>query len=474
LSSQRAELAGILSLVSFLKHSSQYFDTQPRLHASVLIVCDNKGAIEHATPKDYKPSAIRANHNDYDLVAEIHSAIKASGLRIKLQWVKGHQDRNAPPGKILTQEAQLNIIADSLASEYIKELNNLPAPLVQTPTMLPSTNARLLLGRSPITSNHKLHIRTASNLPALQAYILRRNDWTRETWDSIEWDSHTRALSKLSWAKRNTITKFLHKWLPTAHNMRKRSANNSRKCQQCPHDDETDDHVCQCPHDGAEAIRRSGLASLKAILTKSHTDTALQLLFIHGIESWMCDGNDMLEVDPPHEHPFSAQLQVAIQEQNVIGWNQILRGRISQSWGLCFISCQAAQPSPPHQKDSTATQWTTRIATWGIELALELWYHRNKCAFESTPTHTACNHARLQARVQELYSRAPTLGRSDQDAYFNIELDDFQSSSPHILEVWITQVEKVLIQHRKEITQGLINQGLITHHFQPLNPLNQT
>jgi hypothetical protein len=184
---------------------------------------------------------------------------------------------------------------------------------------------------------------------------------------------------------------------------------------------------------------------------------------------WLDTGETVLDLDPPTDHPFVDQLREAISEQNHIGWDHVLRGQLSKSWGLSYVSWRAhvgtsTNTAPP----ITAIQWATKIASWGFSHFLQLWKHRNDKAHEkTTTTHTSLHHVRLQAKVRDYYSRSGDLPRSDQHAYFHDPIEVFQLQPPHILEVWIAQIDRIFIKHRKEICQRF-HSHLITNFFVPI------
>jgi len=463
ISSQRAELYGILSALRFLYHGTRYQFRTNRNLSPVTIICDNKSAIKYATPPHGNYSAIYANHPDYDIAAEIHATIKLLPMMVEFDWVKGHQDNNKA-FHLLSREAQLNVLSDRIATEFAQNTPTGGESRAYT-HLFPHTVAQLSIGGNSITSNHKRLIRNASLLPPLKLYIIERGGWEAAAWDLVDWNAHGKALNQLPIFKRHTISKFTFKWLPTNHNMAKRSPLQNKCCPLCQHDDETDDHMCQCKHEGAQNIANEQLQELRNILQKYSTDPTLRTLLVQGVYGWIFQNDKTLDVDPPHDHPYYDQLRQAILDQNAVGWDQILRGRLATSWGTCYTSWNAEFATTHTGKQLPAVQWLTKIAVWGHSTVLKLWDHRNEVAFAATnDAHTALHHQRLQEKVRDLYSQSQTLPRSDQDAYFLQDRDEFQLNPPGILTVWINQVERIFIKHRKEVNQRL-KRGLITHYF---------
>jgi hypothetical protein len=207
------------------------------------------------------------------------------------------------------------------------------------------------------------------------------------------------------------------------------------------------------------------------MLKKSKTDKALRLLLTYGVETWL-GGEEPDDIDPPDDHPFAAQLREASREQTALGWNQILRGRISKAWGDCYVSWVVLTAKPGTKPSHDPLKWTTKIAKWGLQLALDLWDNRNTLIHAPTAIASqGANHSRTQACVRERYNRCssmlPPLPTGDHNAYFGIPLDVFLMRSANTLQAWIVQVDRIFIRHRKEISQRSIR-GTITHYFHRL------
>jgi hypothetical protein len=239
----------------------------------------------------------------------------------------------------------------------------------------------------------------------------------------------------------------------------------------CQHPDETADHMTRCPDPAADTLRQDALDDLRQTLRDCGTDPAIRSLLLQGISGWFATGDPVQPLQPPDTHPFYHHLLDAIAQQNAIGWDQILRGRLSSTWGLCYTSWAAYSPSPDTDRPLDSCAWTSRIIKWSWDLVHALWKHRNKRLFNASSTvPTTATHLRLQAKVRDRYFRSRDLPRQDLDTYFHEDVDLFQLRQPHVLEAWVAQVDRIFIRHRKEIRQRH-KRGLITHYFsRPSHP----
>jgi hypothetical protein len=477
MSSQRTELCGMLSALRFLLNFFSYHRCQ-LTNSSVTLVCDSRSALQFAALPHLSHSAIQANHPDYDLATEIHSTLRQLPFHVKLKWIKGHQDRDKPYDS-LSREAQLNVHADAAAGTFQHECPSHARSKQQGSPSMPSCHSRLFITGHLISGSHKQLIREASLLPALRTYIVQRNSWQPATWSLVDWTSHGRCLATYSSSQRLTLTKFLHRWLPVNHQLAKMNPANPTACGACNEPNETDDHVCRCPHPEAQSIRSQARANLHKALDACGTDPTLRTLLSYGIGEWQDTATREVEMEPPAEHPFADELRQAISEQNLIGWDQILRGRLAHSWGTCYISWLAHVPSSRPIKKLSHTAWTTLIIKWAWDLVLSLWQHRNTLAHDATTEETTnALHLRAQLQVRDRYAKSTLLSNdypADVAFYFSQPLETFVLKATHILDTWTKQVDRIFTKHRKEINQR-IRRGQLTHFFprRPRSPNRST
>ena len=151
---------------------------------------------------------------DWDVRIEIQESL-AQLPQLKLQHVKGHQDRtrayNAP-----TQLEQLNVDADAKASFY-QNNHGATRPLV---LMMNHTKAHLLGPEGTVTSQYAEYLWFAATASPLKEYIQRRNEWNEQIMSSINWEPHRLALKKQN-KKCTHLTKLVFNILPTMSQINK-------------------------------------------------------------------------------------------------------------------------------------------------------------------------------------------------------------------------------------------------------------
>jgi hypothetical protein len=108
------------------------------------------------------------------------------------------------------------------------------------------------------------------------------------------------------------------------------------------------------------------------MLDECGTDPTIKALLLHGIEEWLNLESKTVEIEPPHDHPHYDALNNSAQHQNQnqIGWDQLLRGRLAKVWGDAYVLWLYYYPTSKPVKCLDPTQWTTNIIKWTWDLVL--------------------------------------------------------------------------------------------------------
>jgi hypothetical protein len=150
-------------------------------------------------------------------------------FRLASLHVRAHQDGHCD-FNLLPRPAQLNVLADALASEALEELRAAGQPTEVYP--LPACSAYLRDGMGHITSCEKRTLRNEFSEYEIRAYLQQRNGWTAHILDSINWTAYRAATSAITNQVRISVIKFSHDWLPVcARDCRNGAATDT--CPQC-------------------------------------------------------------------------------------------------------------------------------------------------------------------------------------------------------------------------------------------------
>jgi hypothetical protein len=119
----------------------------------------------------------------------------------------GHCEYN-----LLPRTAQLNSLADEVASEVLADLQAADQPTEFYP--LPVRRVYLRGGTGYITSYEKRTLTNEFPEYKIRAYLQQRNGWTAHTLDSVNWNAYQAALSALTDQVRTFVIKLSHDCLP--------------------------------------------------------------------------------------------------------------------------------------------------------------------------------------------------------------------------------------------------------------------
>jgi hypothetical protein len=257
---------------------------------------------------------------DYDIEVEIQTTIdelKGINILITEKHVQGHQNKTTNIENLPNQE-QLNVKANTEAKMAMSE--HLRA---DTYTQLPSIKAMLYQNGRPITSKEKEVMRNAYGKIGIQKYTTTKEQWKHNTYATIWWIAHLRALRRLEMNDRIRIQKFINRILPTNKKLHQQDENHSSKCPSC-NDIETNDHVSTCTNPRRAKIREAMFTAIEQNLSKNNTHPGIKECIIEGLRALITNDIHAIDAASLSQQP-SAQMQTAIAEQNIIGWNNFYR-----------------------------------------------------------------------------------------------------------------------------------------------------
>jgi hypothetical protein len=300
----RAESYGFLSAVLFLYIYFLHYPIQNELQIHLDLYCDNQALLQRIaralSQSWHNPSACLAS--DYDLEIGIIDMLANIPVSIRLHHVKSHQDDQTAI-HLLPWEAQMNVQADQLATDY---LDNYADPSKLVPS-IPASQASLSINGETINRRYAQRLRLASNGPALRQRIMLRNQWTYNTFRSINWEVPNSALDTMENSAQIFIIKFAHDHLPTRRHMHRIGKAETDKCPACQHIIETDWHILSCPR--RSLWRESLIKQLKETLRMNYTQFDLTLILVQGVRGALRDPHFQMPIadrEPRFPKPLSS------------------------------------------------------------------------------------------------------------------------------------------------------------------------
>ena len=280
---------------------------------------------------------------DYDILSMLREEVRWFGLRMKSEFVKGHQDDNKSVAD-LPRPAQLNVAADALATDAF----TLPTPPENW--ALPGTRYFLVAQETKqcLTSTEKTVLKTRGAELDYAEYMASRLPGGHTTVRDIDWDALRLARLKTRGPAARTTLQWLHGWLPLNERLHRFDDTVPNHCVSCKNL-EDQDHLWRCPSRREMVEQR--LDMLHGDLAFHCNDSAAGLTIVNALSAWAQSSSPA-----ERQHPDTD-----------LTWAHAARGLLSAHWSR--LLCEDGL-------DGRKT--CGRILTTLLETTHELWTARNE------------------------------------------------------------------------------------------------
>ena len=353
----RAEAYGRLAVFRFILRFIEFYGLCKSNKCRIRTYCDNSGMLvkeEQRIQREWDEVTFwkEGDSDVIDLLAKTREDLP----RISTEHIKGHQDDDMEYDE-LPRPAQLNVLADELATLALNEAHE--SSRGQAPNMIPLPNcgAYLIHNGQYQTSKEEQLLQFAIHEKEMDDYLRERNEWTQDTVEGIDWTAHHRALKRVDWNKKVFILKLSHRWLPTGTKMLTWKKQSHDECKLCK-TSEIYDHLFLCPQRGI--WRAEFLDKLRKHLDGFRTAADIRTTIMKNVKGWL-NGDTK-----PMEHSV----------QDGIGWRGFIRGYISVE----FSEMQERFYRDQHLcvRDFSGVLWSQRLIEFLWREAHCLWKARNK------------------------------------------------------------------------------------------------
>ncbi len=332
LSSTRGEAQGQAALAVM---ASIMLKANDSLNTPIKLVGDNKGVQTKTAKKGFYKLRHHREANA-DIFLEYHQHAKT--LNKTIGWVKGHLDADTPWATIqelkdlkLSPEATMNIWCDSRAAIArnqditIADAEVLPAEKWALYSTYPNTKK--------ITGDLTEGILCQLHHEAMEHYIRKKHGLCEGKLKHIHTEGLSNYMRKLKVHQRATISKIIHRWIPTFNVLHKQNRAPSNICTRCNATPETPDHILECTNKEAITARKKllyeALETLEGINTGEHILSALEKNLARTMKVPQENRYRQNHASPNNN---TTLLTKALHHQNLVGWRQALRGYISRYW----------------------------------------------------------------------------------------------------------------------------------------------
>jgi hypothetical protein len=401
---------------------------------TIKVYCDNIALVnwinrlltDTSIPRMYikpKTDVIMQIVHDLNQLALLH-------ITIQIHHVKGHQDLIIPYTD-LSRPAQLNVDADQYATNFLNQGTSIAYP------ELPANPVNLYISNQVITRKYKHELRKASCSQDLRVYLVGRMKWHPNTPDLVWWDIHGSSIRPFHSNDRRRIRKFIFRWLPTCERLQHYEPEISDQCPSCGIK-ETHAHILKCECISRAHIKNDWCETLKTFLyNNAYTpDLMGQILYNMAISS--------LTTTPPLPLPPSLPklLQKACDDQQTIGWDQLLCGRLALIWGNLIANHLDA--TKIDAKEMTALTWGRKFVKLMFEITLKIWAQRN------LDGHVVTSHNASQLTRDRLLANIATLQQSHPDIspgeyiFVHRPLETLEAYSLTNLQAWYRMAKNIV------------------------------
>jgi len=428
----RAELQGILAALLTL----QWMEETHQGDGTATLYTDCQKALQNSIKQG--PLGIKdATQDEYDIILAIRTIRQQLRIKLTPLWTPGHQETANSRG-----EQVRNASAHALA---VRRLHS-PLSSPYDDNYVAHQIITACYNSIPITSGLPQQVTSNIHYLPLKQKILRDTKWSEETFNLVDWAAHHSALLLLPRTRRIAVSKLIHGlW-----NVNRQNAiyyQESSACPYCP-DTETMQHLFCCTSAPAVAIRTDATRTLSTTLKAISTSEKLSAGIISLLHPQATDN-----LSPAGE---TTATQEAVAAQSALGWDQLLRGRLSTKWRTSFLQ---TIPSTTKQGESDAALWVKKliIALW--DYAFTIWQARNDTVHGQT--ETAQESKALKAMRQEVkhlflaYDNDPYLVPSSRAHLFDKPLLVLLQLPLNQLRCWVLSVQEAIKtrQYREEEQQ---------------------
>ena len=426
--SYRSEVSGLLGIATLIELLCEFFDIQ---QGSVEVACDGLSALNEVFDLRRRVST-KTPH--FDLVVATRRIIQRSN---QLTWfyrhVSSHQD-DLRELEDLNRWETLNVEVDDAAKIHLREDYDKPNPRIiiqDTPWMVSIDNRKLV-------RNIKDQLYTHVHLPALKAYWIKKDRFTDDNFDTVDWQATAKAMHSFPITKRHHVVKHTSGWCSVGKMAKRWNLRPTDHCPRCG-EQETTRHVWRCRSPEAVQVWQKSVAALARELGRLQTAPAI----IDAIKSRLLAWKSY-DVLPTYQTTFPG-LSEAIANQDDMGWDNFLEGTIVKNW-------QSIQATYYHflQSRKTTLRWASALIRKSWEVAWDQWEHRNGILHDKDNAVSFEEIERITLNIrQEFATGRCQLPKGD--AYlFRGTVDKLLRKKVHQLQNWLEQVEAARArQHRR-------------------------
>ena len=358
----RSELQGIHAILLALSALCE-FHTIPS--GKVHISCDNLTSVKEAGYEFLKVALAKSNA---DLIRAIRRLRHELPITISFSHVKGHQDDELWFDK-LTRVAQLNVLMDRLAKDFLLKLICLPLPTPPCPDTIRGEGWRCRVDGIKVMSDPEQQVLHSIFGNRMRQYLHERGRLHQDAFPLVDWTSIGEASEEMPALFQLWTSKHVHHFCGVGKNMLRWGFWDHSRCPCCQTTVETTSHLLVCPSEKMLASWEKSVTNLESWLNSVETHPDIT----HCIVSTLRER----DLSSSFARNSSTDTREAALAQDAIGWQNFVEGKISTIWK----SIQQTFYSEISSR-RTARRWCRGLVSHLLELTHDQWATRNGVVHE--------------------------------------------------------------------------------------------
>ena len=376
-------------------------------------------------------------------LAILHQQEKTPWTKFTPVKVQSHIDVTDAPDEFLWQ---VNFHSDRLATEAREKVNQQELE-ARPPCLLDGMKVGCFINGNLVYTALKDTVMAHLHSQTMKSYLQNKYNWSETEFNRIDWTSHAKGLASFTNLQQITVTKYIHGWLATKRRRFRQGIYDSPLCPLCFRE-ETDLHLFTCSYERMAEFRRRQFLEFDKALHRSvppQTVSAIQ----SGMRSIGTPGITTLYTD---KFTTDSTLRQAMLDQESIGWDHFLKGRLSNKW-----KDQQYLPTFTKNPDS----WSKTIIIDILQMTCRLWQQRN-CLIHGNDGEVSKLAVQQTRDIVELvYSDLLPHVDPQHNWMFTTSIEDkiFEHYSLHV--AWLDGIRRLYPEKYHAVVQSLRQQNLI-------------
>ena len=413
--SHRGEMGGAAAALYYLSLVTEYMEMK---RVSIRFGCDSDSVVNIGLTQSDCTNSIT---DHYNLVRSCRKFIqKLLPIQVIPTKVQGHTDKLL---RRKTPMEKLNILCDQYATQMRLKAHreNVVIPEV------PNSYWQLSHEGEPIC--HKLE-----NIIHQNQF---RDYWTKQSVhsitpsniDKIDWISIGTAIKSSSLYKRHFVSKHSTGHCSVGVMMKKWGFRSESRCPRCKTSDESVTHVTVCPHPSALDAWKEQISTFQQWLRSQKTRGDIIEAIIRNLRKLRKSGGIY------GHHYQDSDMREAVKEQDNIGWDHFLLGRISNRWSRI----QDRHYKCIHSR-RTGERWAADLIMKVWKFHWSMWNHRNECLHD-TGNHEILGSRRLEKEISIELKKGCALLQPTEKNLFSITMTQVREWSALRKKKWLRTVQ---------------------------------